>query len=338
MFRTISIVLKTLAVAGLLLCAQAGTVWAAEVTPASYPSNQDWMKDLSDAALITQLTIPGTHDSATDRGHCEKNSLIKPVIELVSCQTYQISDQLNMGIRFFDIRLAYEDSTLTFHHGPYYLEQHFEDALDAAMNFLEDHPSEFVIFLIKQEHTSESADDFWKRVNDQLSNYPSDLFYNEKVVPTVSEARGKIVVMGRANTSNLKGFHVSWSSNTTHYEGSDKDLVYVVEDHYSLNTVSTETKYREARQNISLARICSASGNPKTLYISFLSGEGDLSARYPTHFADYVNPHIYDWLKSGPAAGPRSGIIVMDYAGDSSHGGWKLLDEVINQNNFSNSN
>jgi 1-phosphatidylinositol phosphodiesterase len=338
MFRTISIVLKTLAVAGLILCAQAGTVWAYEVTPASYPSNKDWMKDLPDDALITQLTIPGTHDSATDHAHCEKNPAIKPIIEFVSCQTYQISDQLNMGIRFLDIRLAYEHGTLRFHHGPYYLEQHFKDALDAAKKFLEDHPSEFVIFLIKQEHTSASADDFWKRINDQLSDYPSDLFYDEKVVPTVGEARGKIVVMGRANTSNLKGFHVSWSSNTTHYEGSDKDLVYVVEDHYSLNTVSTETKYREVRQNISLARICFASGNPKTLFLSFLSGEGDVSLRTPAHFANYVNPHIYDWLKSNPAGGPRSGIIVMDYAGNSDHGGWKLVDEVINQNHFVNNN
>jgi 1-phosphatidylinositol phosphodiesterase len=338
MFKSTSAALKTLAVAVLLIYALLGTAWALDFTPASYPSNKDWMKDLSDDALITQLSIPGTHDSATDHDHCAQNSAIKPVIEMVSCQTYPISDQLKMGIRFFDIRLAYEHGTLRFHHGPYYLEQHFKDALDAAQSFLNDHPSEFVIFLIKQEHTSESADHFWERVNDQISDYPSGLFYLEKKVPTVGEVRGKIIIMGRADTSQLKGFRVDWDSNTTHYEGSDKDLVYVVEDHYSLNHVSTETKYREIRQNIAQAMICSVSGNPRTLFISFLSGEGDYSGRYPSHFADYENPHIYDWLKDDDAGGDRLGVVMMDYAGDSNHYGDKILDEVINHNKFVNNN
>jgi 1-phosphatidylinositol phosphodiesterase len=331
-----------LAVAALLLSAQAGPVWASEVTPAAYPSNKDWMKDLSDDALITQLSIPGTHDSATDHDHCKQNSAIAPIIEFVSCQTYPIKDQLNMGIRFFDIRLAYEQGTLRFHHGSYYLEQEFSDALDAAQSFLNDHPSEFVIFLIKQEHTSESADHFWERINDQISNYPSDLFHNEKVVPTVGKVRGRIIIMGRDDSSHLKGFRVNWDSNTTHYEGRDKsehgDLLYVVEDHYSLATVSTETKYREIRQNITLAKICFNSGNPRTLFISFMSGEGDATGRTPGHFADYENPHINDWLKDTDVGGDRAGIVVMDYAGDSRHHGDELLETVINHNNFVNNN
>jgi 1-phosphatidylinositol phosphodiesterase len=243
-----------------------------------------------------------------------------------------------MGIRFFDIRLAYENGTLRFHHGRYYLEQHFKDALDAAQSFLKDHPSEFAIFLIKQEHTSVSADDFWKRVNDQLSDYSSDLFYYKKVVPTVGEARGKIIIMGRADTSHLKGFHVSWSQNTTHDEGSDMDLAYVVEDHYSLNYVSTKTKYRDIRQNLTLAKICSASGYAKTLFITFMSGEGDGAGRYPAHFADYENEHINDWFKDDAVGGDRAGIVVMDYAGNSDHHGFELVDTVIKQNTFVNNN
>lgn len=338
MVMSASGVFKALVAAVLLLHALAGAAWALDFTPASYPSNKDWMKDLSDDALITQLSLPGTHDSATDHDNCKKNSAIKPIIEFVSCQTYPISDQLKMGIRFFDIRLAYEHGTLRFHHGPYYLEQHFYHALDAAQSFLSDHPTEFVIFLIKQEHTSESADNFWKRVNDQIDQYPSDLFYYEKQVPTVGKVRGRIIIMGRDKSDYLKGFRVDWESNTTHYEGRDKskygDLLYIVEDHYSLNTISTETKYREIRQNIALAKLCFKSGDPHTLYISFLSGEGDATGRTPGHFADYENQHIYDWLKDDDAGGYRLGVVMMDYAGDSNHHGDKILDEVINHNKF----
>jgi 1-phosphatidylinositol phosphodiesterase len=343
MLKSAASVLTSFALAVLLVHALAGAAWALDFTSASYPSNENWMKDLPDDALITQLSLPGTHDSATDHGHCKENGWIVPVIEMVSCQTYPISDQLKMGIRFFDIRLAYENGTLRFHHGPYYLEQVFSDALDAAQSFLNQHPSEFVIFLIKQEHTSASADDFWQRINDRISTYPSGLFFLEKGVPSVAKVRGKIVVMGRDKSSHPQGWHVSWPDNTTYYQGRDHsskhgDLLYIVEDHYSLASVSTKTKYREIRQNIALARICFGSGDPNTLFISFMSGEGDKSLRPPSHFADYGNQHINDWLKDNYAGGYRLGVVMMDYAGDSNHHGDKILETVINHNKFFNNN
>jgi len=347
MLKSAASVLTALALAVLLLHTLAGAAWALDFTAASYPSNENWMKDLPDDALITQLSLPGTHDSATDRDHCKENGWIVPVIEMVSCQTYSISDQLKMGIRFFDIRLAYENGTLRFHHGPYYLEQHFTDALDAAETFLNDHPTEFVIFLIKQEHTSESADNFWKRINDQIAKYPSDLFHYEKVVPTVGKVRGRIVIMGRDDTSQLKGFSVHWEDDAIYYQGRDKgsygDLIYIVEDHYDWAKAwswsgAAETKYREIRQNIALARICFGSGDPNTLFITFLSGEGDATGDTPGRYADYENQQIYDWLNDNYAGGYRLGVVMMDYAGDPNHHGDKILETVINHNKFVNNN
>jgi len=130
---------------------------------------------------------------------------------------------------------------------------------------------------------------------------------------------------------------VHWDDNTTHYEGSDKDLVYVVEDHYSLKTVYTSTKYREARQNMAQAMICSAGGNPNTLFLTFLSGEGD-PFHTPAHYADYVNKHINDWIRRDAESGVRAGIVVMDYAGNSDHNGFEIIDTLIKQNKFVSNN
>jgi len=317
-----------------------GAALASVTAAADYPVHADWMKSLDDTVPITQLSIPGTHDSATDYQHCEENYACSQVIDFASTQTYPINDQLQMGIRFFDIRLAYEDDSLRFHHGALYLEQHFSDALDWAQDFLKKHPSEFVIFLIKQEYNKKkvSVNEFWKKITDEFSKYPSDLFYLQKSIPTVGEARGKIIIMARDEADYPQGYHVEWDSNTSYYlawTGGDlgkKDtLIYIVEDHYSLWNVATITKFIDIRHNLALARLCPECSASKTLFITFISGEGD-PLHTPAHYADYENAQTSDWLVNTAPRGPRSGIVNMDYAGDPNHYGDEMLEAVIGQN------
>ena len=319
-------------------------VWASEARSLDLTS---WMFELDDSRLITQISIPGTHDSAADRAHCQENWKCAAVIEFASTQQYNIPTQLTKGVRFFDIRLAYEDGFLRFHHGSYYLEEHFDYAIDAAQDFLASNPSEFVIFLIKQEHTSVSANTFWERAHTGYLNLDkyNGLFYLEKRVLTVEEARGKIIIMGREGSSEHKqGFHVNWDSNTSHYEyySYDKDINdvmrYIVEDHYSLKSVSKETKFAWIAQNLRLAGLCTdckswctTCGYKKTLYITFLSGEGDPNtSKEPSDFANYENPQTATWLHDHPVFVP--GIVAIDYAGDPEHGGDTVITEVIEQN------
>jgi len=299
------------------------------------PSGKDWMKTLNNDLLITQLTIPGTHDSAADHAHCEENSVCKAVIEFASAQTYNISDQMDKGIRFFDVRLAYDENNsrgFEFHHGPYDLKQSIGDAIGWAKDFLEKNPSEFLVWLVKQEHTNEDADAFWRDLSDEFAGY-DNLFYLEKKILTVGAARGKVIVMARNHSSQYpQGYHVEWDSNTEYYQGSDKDLTFIAEDHYSLNYVYTSTKFMDIRRNLFLARSCINCGSQNTLFFTFLSGEGDLAAKGPAHFADYENPHTADWLTKDAPLGPRAGIIAMDFAGDSKHSGDYLIDTLIGQN------
>jgi hypothetical protein len=290
--------------------------------------NPSWMAGLYQDYLITQISIPGTHDSATGAGRCG--------IELFcQAQRYGFTTQLDMGIRFFDIRLAYEDGDLKFYHNIYDLNLNFKAVINVVKAHLDANESEFVIFLIKQEHSKVSADTFWARVNDQIDDYPATLFHLDKSVPTVAKAAGKIIIMARDKSTHPQGYYVNWADNTIHYEGSDSDLRYVVEDHWSLSTVGTDTKFAEVAQNLYLAGVCATCGNPNTLFITFLSGTAAKSldiTRQPSYYAAYENPHTADWLNARP--GPRPGIVVMDFAGDSAYDGDRLIEEVINQNIF----
>ena len=173
-----------------------------------------WMQGLDDSLLITELSIPGTHDSAADHYHCSISPHCKPVIEYVSTQTYRISDQLSRGVRFFDIRVSYEHGYLKLHHGVYELEQYLSDAIKAAIDHLDLYPSEFVIFLVKQEHSDVSGDDFWQAIHADIDHhidnheYTIDRLYFDKTVPKVGDVRGKIIFMARNYSQEHQGFHV----------------------------------------------------------------------------------------------------------------------------------
>lgn len=61
----------------------------------------DWMKGVVDTTLIKDLSISGTHDSGT--------SVVRWIITfLARCQLLSIPEQLEKGIRYFDIRVRHD--------------------------------------------------------------------------------------------------------------------------------------------------------------------------------------------------------------------------------------
>jgi len=83
-----------------------------------------------------------------------------------------------------------------------------------------------------------------------------------------------------------------------------------------------------------LARSCSdcnSSNSPNNLFITFLSGEGDPD-HGPAHYAGYENQHTAEFLGEEASKGPHSGIIAMDFAGDSEYDGDYVLEVAIGQN------
>src|SRR6516225_5750413 len=75
-----------------------------------------WMAQMPDDALLSDITIPGTHDSGARFGG------VAPVVDFVTalwvhCQNWTVTQQLNAGVRFLDVRCHAEpDGTLRIHH------------------------------------------------------------------------------------------------------------------------------------------------------------------------------------------------------------------------------
>ncbi|MBO4534753.1 MAG: hypothetical protein J5755_02320, partial [Clostridia bacterium] len=78
-----------------------------------------WMNDLSSGTLLSDISMPGSHDSGALRSG--------GIYEFSNCQDLTIPKQLASGVRFLDIRLGFKKGKLAVYHGPLYQKLFFED-------------------------------------------------------------------------------------------------------------------------------------------------------------------------------------------------------------------
>lgn len=135
----------------------------------------EWMKNVPDDTKIVDMFIPGTHNTGASApygknlgpgiGQIAKKRLgIKspgnvnidtglscPTGPWAVCQTWTIEEQLNSGIRAFDLRVAYEEG-LGIYHGEVPFDVSYHDCAKVLAEFVNKHKSECVFVRIKQTH------------------------------------------------------------------------------------------------------------------------------------------------------------------------------------------
>jgi uncharacterized protein (TIGR02145 family) len=273
--------------------------------------NTSWMANIDDSRYLYEFTIPGTHDCAADEHTSQVSEIPDPI---VVCQDFYITNQMNLGVRCFDVRLCLNDGDLLSYHGPYYLHKNFNDLLEAALEFLAAYPTETIIFMIKQEHSTSSDDAFGQKVQDYLYGKSPDLskfyIYNGYHFPMLGDVRGKIVIFARyyIDNNNLQGLYVRWDDNTSGENVDNAAYPLWVQDHYSLLTVPSSTKCNEIESGISFAM----NAHNNRLYLNFTSGEADLFPIYD--ISDVVNFNIDNYLSGNPSWN-QCGVIFVNFAG-----------------------
>ncbi len=110
-------------------------------------SHSSWMRDIPDDARVVSLSIPGTHNSCSVDG----------LLGFAKTQDLDLSDQLNAGIRFLDIRLSHYQDNLFVHHDVVHMGKCYADVLAICSNFLKQYPSEAILMSIKDEGRCDSA-------------------------------------------------------------------------------------------------------------------------------------------------------------------------------------
>lgn len=155
----------------------------------------EWMKSIDGGRSLFSLSIPATHDSATQ---CVQLS------RFAKCQDEDIYTQLCLGARAIDIRVEPKGDKLALVHGiaKIFTEKskseamELDDVLKMCYAFLEEHPSEVIVFQFKNDSNKKNEQSF----NNLFYSYikgNEDRWYLKSTAPTLDEARGKLVLLRR---------------------------------------------------------------------------------------------------------------------------------------------
>ena len=148
-------------------------------------NNRRWMTALKNDLRLSDLTIPGTHDTMSLHG-----------TDYVRTQTMDLWSQLVSGVRVLDIRCAIAGEQFKIYHGNIYQNANFTDVLRTVTVFLHQNPGETVMMRVKEENTNdpEMFENIFHLAYWQ-GPYRSYMWRGKNPNPTLDEVRGKIVIL-----------------------------------------------------------------------------------------------------------------------------------------------
>lgn len=242
--------------------------------------NPSWMASIPDDQPLSEITLPGTHNTMALFGGV-----------YAECQTWSLASQLRAGVRYLDVRVRHVKGNLTIHHGVSYQRAHFGHVLEGVADFLHEYPSETVLMRVKEEFSE--TYDIYGAVVDYIHRHAHwDLLWHSRLVPTMAEARGKLII--------LQDFH-----------GPDLGMRYssmdIADDWKVPTLLHVEEKWQSVYEHLEAAPL----GNKAQIFLTYSSGAGVFA--YPRAVAQRLNAQLYNYLRSKADLNQRLGIICMDF-------------------------
>ncbi|GGY58430.1 1-phosphatidylinositol phosphodiesterase [Bacterioplanes sanyensis] len=313
--------------------------------------HHDWMGALDDSLTLDQLSLPGTHDSATEG----VSSLVKG---FARTQNFDISTQLNDGIRFLDIRADHllpiellspmppmsedyrkrlKNDPLQIKHGPVDCGISFGDVLDSCKAFLEQNPTEAIFMLMNSAN-----DDPELMVEVGFNTYLEsekfrDLFYLDSTLRPLNELRGKVVLLRRFASKKRDNFGIDlqdvWKDNATFQNATFDGVRLKVEDQYK--ETNTHTKEKIVRECLTDAAENKDDGVVHITYNSIAYNKANARTPYQYAWGGHgvkppMNKSLEQYL-SKIEGSQRLGVVMLDFYNDkgSSH---SIVDAIIRSN------
>ena len=260
-------------------------------------ADASWMSRLPDTVRLNEITLPGTHQSA---------SQFTQFPFFFKCQGCSVKDQLTSGFRFLDVRLAVEagengarlkcmnsfGDCLTAAM-PDSTKLYAEDVFSQCYSFLDEHPSETILVSVKQERGSEVVSDFERLLFNAIL-LRADKWLLTSSIPALGEARGRIVLLRRfqdeAGYGASSGIPFLWddqggSSNTSLHAVTSPNGSYtlIVQDRYDY---SNDEKWAAFNNGMAAGAREMANGN---VSLNFLNTNGTFYFNHPHNHASTLN-------------------------------------------------
>lgn len=263
-----------------------------------------WMGKLPGTLRLSEISIPGTHDSGAEA----------PELVGVATQTWNIKEQLQGGIRYFDIRVRENEGSTGWdiYHGSVDLELTFDQVLTWMKDFLAlpENSGEVIICWIQTAEPGVNPN-YGTIRNSYISNnaqiyFPTPALTN---APSLSEIRqgGKRIYL----LDDVRGDHVDLQMDRQKYwkvyleaidcYGPDCNSVFAGDEYASL----------VGKQRVVLEYIDKADASTKWTLNDISGAQGAT----PSYVASFTNARAFEHLNK-KSSKTNVGTIVMDYPGE----------------------
>lgn len=322
-----------LVLGALILCVPAARAAGAQPDPARMAlqmlimgnkvPGDNWMQFLDDKVRLEELSIPGTHDSGAryDAG-VGTGAFRVSAKGTAKCQEWDVGKQLQNGVRFLDIRCRHYKDRLDIYHGVVDQDLSFHKVLDEVIFWLNSHPRECVMMMVKSEGTDEkNSSDFqdcfikkyWMGDIARKARWTDHYWVKDRLPKNLGEARGKLILFRRfeARRDLPLGIDVtSWGNNRTF--DIYGNVAMRVQDYYEctdLDRKQTEVKsmYEQASK-----------ASDGRLYLNYTSGYKPGVAGIPNIKAvsERMNKFLTEYFPANSKSTKLGhfGITAMDFA------------------------
>ena len=298
------------------------------------------MSGIQNGTKLSEVSIPGTHESCTRFGG-----------SLSQCQWFSITQQLNRGIRFLDVRCKYQvdgDSGrkqniyFPIYHGDgdvFTASQNilFEEVQAQCIAFLSENPSEVIVMNVQMEYSGD-GDEFRKKFLELIEPYKEQYWYLGNAIPTLdNNLRGRIILIRAydavAKVGWNKGADSEWPDganggglewNGFNNNGESSNTVFQTQNKWK--SVHGSEKGDLVEQYIKNAQANAANGK---LTLNFSSYTGDLGIGKN---AAGMNERLQGFLRNFGTDGhwgAALGIIPLDFIGNTGDTGSSLEHLII---------
>ena len=295
-------------------------------------SSTDWMETVPDETKLSNMSIPGTHDSCTQ---------YVDMRYIFQCQDASVATQLIYGYRYLDMRLVLEkrsgQETLVLKHSiarcktsnsPFAGTLTLDDVLRDVSAFLDAHPTETVILCMKAENSKDDVAEIQKVLYQTIDKDPEH-WYLKNEIPTLGEVRGKIVLATRFDDKFPVGFercglYFGWTDQGNRTVLSDPTANSVINGR---ETLCVQDRYNyDVDDKITAIHTCldNSRAADDTFFLNFTSTSGSGKVGHPKEYAKRINLDLYDYDWQ---AGTAYGVVIVDFAP-------KKIAEKIYQTNF----
>lgn len=290
-------------------------------------ASQLWMATLPGNTYLSYVSTPGAHNACTSG-----------LIGASECQGESLEGMLANGVRAFDLRPNYNNSTtitadnLYIAHGATATKVKYVDAIKTLADFVRAHPSEAVSVVMVKENGPGNQDrsaEMWAVMNACHSEYADCMKLLDHSYYTLDDFRGKICYINRTGTECTNTTRITgWPDDNTvsDYACRIGGTCYAnVQDMYN---TSGEAKYSAIE---AMLQRSSQNTEKKNFHYNFCSTAWSLLGSNPATYAKATNLEIAQYLNAGSIAGP-TGYVYADFISSSAHNGTALLSAIVEQN------